>query len=520
MHVVTRCRALVAACFTLAVAPATLIAQAPRVGPAKGTLVVVGGGSMGPEIYSRFIEAAGGPDALIIDVPTAGGDTVYGQDAPGTRGWKAAGAKNVYVLHTKDRKLADSDSFAAIVAKAGGVWFEGGRQFHLWDAYGGTKTERAFHDVLARGGVIGGSSAGASIIGSFMVRGAPSSNNFIMYYPSYEKGFGFLRNTGVDQHVVARERLPDLADSIIPKFPNLLGISEDEGTAWVIKGDTGTIIGRSKAFVYGANVAFDAGKPFLTLFPGDKYDLGARRVIRRALADSPVSEASIDSLFKKYSDPSAGGATILVAQNGSVLLNKAYGIGVQPRYMPSTTVPQFAVGGIREAFNGLCAQLPEAPAPARGGGGGRAGAAPDSNNAGRAGGGGRGAVAPGTPFQNCVNRRVKNAVGMQKTSATAEGEINSNVDELYRLALGLENPRTYTVPVEGGTPRQVDYNRGWTTESYKGVNRVALWGTSGGKRAAFVRMPDQRATIIVLTSDDSFDAKATVDRITDRLLKK
>ena len=80
---------------------------------------------MGPEIYSRFIEAAGGPDALIIDVPTAGGDSTYGQDAPGTRGWKAAGAKNIYVLHTKDRKLADSDSLATIVAKAGGVWFEG-----------------------------------------------------------------------------------------------------------------------------------------------------------------------------------------------------------------------------------------------------------------------------------------------------------------------------------------------------------------------------------------------------------
>ncbi|HEY7396460.1 MAG TPA: hypothetical protein VH559_16505, partial [Gemmatimonadaceae bacterium] len=162
MHVFPRGRAFAAACsavFGFAVAvPAALAGQSPRVGPAKGTVIVVGGGQMGPEIYSRFIEAAGGPDALIIDVPTAGGDSTYGQDAPGTRGWKAAGAKNVYVLHTKDRKLADSDSFAAIVAKAGGVWFEGGRQFHLWDSYGGTKTEKAFHDVLARGGVVGGSS--------------------------------------------------------------------------------------------------------------------------------------------------------------------------------------------------------------------------------------------------------------------------------------------------------------------------------------------------------------------------
>ncbi len=120
--------------------PAVVQAQAPnrspaagepKVGPPRGTVIVVGGGSMGPEIYSQFIEAAGGPDALIIDVPNAGGADSYGQDAPGTRGWKAAGAKNVHVLFTKDRKIADSDSFVAVIKKAGGVWFEGGRQFHL-----------------------------------------------------------------------------------------------------------------------------------------------------------------------------------------------------------------------------------------------------------------------------------------------------------------------------------------------------------------------------------------------------
>jgi cyanophycinase len=491
----------------------------PRVGPAKGTVVVVGGGSMGPEIYSRFIQAAGGPDALIIDVPTAGGDTVYNQDAPGTRGWKLAGAKNVYVLHTKDRKLADSDSFAAIVAKAGGVWFEGGRQFHLWDSYGGTKTEKAFHDVLARGGVVGGSSAGASILGSFMVRGAPSSNNFIMYYPGYEKAFGFLRNTGVDQHVVARERLPDLADSIIPRFPDLLGISEDEGTAWFIRGDTGTIVGRNKAFVYGKNVQNDAGKPFLTLHPGDRYDLAARRVIRRAADDGPLTVAFVDELFKKYSDASSGGATVLVAQDGNVFIDKSYGIGPQAKYMPTTTVPQFNVGGITEVFNALCAQIPVPPPR----GNARGAAAPTDTTAGRAGrGGGRGA-APGTPFQTCVNSRVKSPVGMQKTNATAEGHVLSNVDELYRLALGLENPRTYTrdtSPLQPGqTPNTVDYTRGWSADSYKGVNRLAVWGTPDGKKAAFVRIPDKKATIIVLTNDDSFDAKSVVDKISDRFVR-
>ncbi len=488
-------------------------ASGPTVGPSRGTVIVVGGGSMGPELYSAFIDAAGGPDALIIDVPTAGGDSVYGQNAPGTRGWKQAGAKNVYVVHTTDKKLADSDSFAAIIRRAGGVWFEGGRQFHLVDSYAGTKTEQAFHDVLARGGVVGGSSAGASILGDFLVRGAPSNNNFIMDYPGYEKGFAFLRGVGIDQHVVARERLADLADSIVPKYPNMLAISEDEGTAWVVRGDTATIVGRNKAFVYNGKDATDRGKPFLTLYPGDRYNLATRRVMHRAADDSPVAASVIDSLFKKYVDPSAGGATVLVAQSGKVFVDRSFGIPDQPKYMPTTTVPQFALGGITEVFTALCSQLPEGPA--RGGGGG---GTPDSAGRGQ-GRGGRAAGPPATPFQNCITRRVSTPIGMHKTAATSEGTVQSSVDELYRLSLGLENPRTYsrdTSAAGGGSA--MDLTRGWQSDTYKGVARLAAYGTPDGHRAAFVRIPERRATIIVLTNDDSADAKRIADEITNRLL--
>src|SRR5437868_4291103 len=299
-------------------------AQSTKVGPARGSVLVVGGGSLGPEVLDRFIELAGGPDALIVDVPTAGGDSVYPADWQGTRSLKGAGAKHVVVLHTIDRKLADSDSFAAVLARAGGVWFEGGRQWHLVDSYAGTKTEKAFHDVLARGGVVGGSSAGASILASYLLRGAREGNSIIMA-PDYEEGFGFLRGVAIDQHVVARERLADLADSLMPKHPELLGMSEDEGTAWLVRGDTAEIIGRNKAFVYGGREPNDSGKPFLTLHPGDRYDLGARRVLHRANDESPVSYSFIDSLFRNVT---AGGiaATLLVAQDGKVLVDRAYGI--------------------------------------------------------------------------------------------------------------------------------------------------------------------------------------------------
>jgi cyanophycinase len=471
--------------------------EATKVGPAHGTVIVVGGGSIGSDISSEFLKAAGGPDALIIDVPTASGDTLYSQNTPGARGLRNAGAKNVYVLHTSDRRVADSDSFVAIIKQAHGVWFDGGRHFRLVDSYAGTKTETAFREVLARGGAVGGSSAGATILGDFLVRGAPSENNMIMDYPGYEKGFAYLRGVAIDQHVVARERLADLADSIIPKYPYLLGISEDEGTAWLVRGDTATIVGRNKAFAYNGNDKPDVGKPFLTLYPGDRYNLATRRVTHRAAAESPVSAAFVDNLFRSYSDPTKGGAAVLIAQGGKVYVDRAYGIAPQPKYMPTTTVPQFPLGDLGAVFGALCAQLPEARA---GGAGTEALATPRDS-------------ASLTALQRCLNRRVAPAVGLHKTNATADDRILSDVDELYRFALGLEYPRTFTTDTTS-----FDAKRGWIADKYKGVARLAAYGDTHGRRNAFVRIPDKRTTIILLTNDDSFDAKSAANTISERLI--
>lgn len=479
-------------------APAT-DAQAPRVGPNRGTVVVVGGGTMGPEIYRTFIEAAGGPEALIVIVPNAGGAESYPQDGPGTRGWKAAGARNLFTFFTKDRKVADSDSFVAVLKRAGGVWFEGGRQFRLVDAYAGTKTEVAFREVLARGGVVGGSSAGASILGDFLVRGAPSNNNFIMHYPGYEKGFAYLRNTGVDQHVVARDRLADFADSLLPKFPTLLGISEDEGTAWVIRGDTGTIIGKSKGFVYGGKDPNDPDTPLLTLHPGDRYDLGARRVMRRAHEGTALTPDFVRGLFRKYDDPIAGGAAVLVAQEGRVLVNRAFGIPAQPKYTPRTTVPAFTLGAVAGIFQAICDQLPEPPA--------------------RPAGADTATAAPLTPFQRCVSQRAATPVGLRKTFATAAGEVRSNVDELYRVALGLQQDAyTRAGSNEPGVPRQpIDATRGWEADEVGGAKRYRTFATTNGRRSAFVRIPSREITIIVLTNDEGADARGIADRLLEAM---
>jgi cyanophycinase len=531
-----------AAAALLAAAPVVAQPPAPRVGPPTGSVVVVGGGAQGPEIYARFIELAGGPDALIIDVPTAGGDSVYPPNWRGKRGLEAAGARNVVVLHTIDRAVADADSFVAPIRRAGGVWFEGGRQWHLVDSYAGTRTERAFHDVLARGGVVGGTSAGASILASYLLRGARAGNAIIMA-PGYEQGFGFLRGVAIDQHVVARERLRDLADSLLPRRPDLLGLSEDEGTAWVVRGDTAEIIGRNKAFVYGGADPNDPGKPFLTLRPGDRYDLGARRVLRRAIAGSPLSEAFVDSLFRA----TAAGrqATVLVAQEGRVLVDKSYGVPDQhPKYLPTTTVPNFPLGGLADPINALAARLLARDGKLRldeplGDGAGLTVGQYLAHERPAADGARQLAALlsqrDGAAYPRLLTRRVLSPVGAGKTVATDDGQLQSNVDELYRLALGLESARTFgrdsagsaaSAPVGGRSADSagaapvggVDETLGWRVDRWRGAPRLSAFGTDAGKRNAFVRIPSRRVSVIVLTDGDDVDARRIAERITERLL--
>ena len=103
-------------------------------GPVNGALVVVGGGPLDEVILQRFIDLAGGPEAIIVVVPTAGGRESYNEDSGGAGQLRKYGATNVTVLHTNDRKIADTDAFVQPLLAAKAVWFGGGRQWRLVDA--------------------------------------------------------------------------------------------------------------------------------------------------------------------------------------------------------------------------------------------------------------------------------------------------------------------------------------------------------------------------------------------------
>ena len=243
------------------------------VGPPKGSLVIVGGGIRDLGILRKFIDLAGGPDVPIVVIPTAGGAAEYGQDWPGLQIFRDAGARNLTVLHTVDPKVADTEAFVQPLKSARGVFFWEGRQWRITDAYMNTRTHREVTAVLDRGGVVGGSSAGASAQGSFLMRGDTKGSDIII--GDHTQGLGFMRNTGIDQHVLVRNREWDMLE-VLKVYPDLLGIGLDENTAIVVQQDQLEVIGQSYMLVYDNRKHIPPNGGFYFLKAGDRFDLAKR----------------------------------------------------------------------------------------------------------------------------------------------------------------------------------------------------------------------------------------------------
>jgi len=253
-------------------APGQARTQATKAsGPPKGSLLIIGGGKMGPEIGQAGRQLSGGADAHWVYIPTAA-ENVADMQPPGNL---IASGASVTTLHTWDRKRADSEAFVAPLLQATAVYFGGGRQWRIVDAYGGTRTEREIRGVLDRGGLIAGTSAGATIQGSYLVRGSPEGNGIVMAQ-GHERGFGYVQNVAIDQHVLARGRANDMAQ-VVAAHPGLLGISIDEGTAALVQKNTLTVLGRSVILI--TDGAMHDGKTYYTLPAGSRFDLATWAVI-------------------------------------------------------------------------------------------------------------------------------------------------------------------------------------------------------------------------------------------------
>ncbi len=258
-----------------------------NISPKTGTLFIGRGSISSDSLIKTFIKLAGGNDAAIVVIPTADGGDKYDNNVGAAGRMRKLGATNVSILHTTNRDIANTDSFVKPLVHANAVWFGGGRQWRLVDAYANTKTEKMLWNILERNGVIGGSSAGATIQGSYLVRGDTKDNQIMM--GDHQVGFGFMKNVAIDQHVLARNRQFDMFE-ILKSHPELLGIGIDENTAIIVRGNQFEVVGESYVLVYDGTFWSNEGivlknlpdksNLFYFLSKGEKYDLLNRKIIK------------------------------------------------------------------------------------------------------------------------------------------------------------------------------------------------------------------------------------------------
>jgi len=213
----------------------------------KGKLIIIGGGSIPDSLFSFFANYIGGKDQPIVYIPTATTDEEYIQKGEHLIKFSSRGFTNLSTIHTRNKKEADDPKNIALMRNAKGLYFGGGDQQLIADAYAGTKLYDEFIALLNRGGVIMGTSAGATIMGSLMVGGDARDDISKKY--AFNPAFSFMTNTALDQHVLARNRQFDLIP-VIEHYPGTLGIGMDESTAIIVEAGQFKVWGISYAMLY------------------------------------------------------------------------------------------------------------------------------------------------------------------------------------------------------------------------------------------------------------------------------
>ena len=249
----------------------------------KGKLIIIGGGSIPDSLFSFFANYIGGKDQPIVYIPTATTDEEYIQKGEHLIKFSSRGFTNLSTIHTRNKKEADDPKNIALMRNAKGLYFGGGDQQLIANAYAGTKLYDEFIALLNRGGVIMGTSAGATIMGSLMVGGDARDDISKKY--AFNPAFSFMTNTALDQHVLARNRQFDLIP-VIEHYPGTLGIGMDESTAIIVEAGQFKVWGNSYAMLYDPKDWAEQKKkwgavlkPFKMMASGSSFNFVTREII-------------------------------------------------------------------------------------------------------------------------------------------------------------------------------------------------------------------------------------------------
>ena len=260
----------------------------------RGHLLLIGGGERPPEVMRAFVRLAGGPSAPIVLIPTASEDPTAGPEraAEFRDQWECT---DVTVLEVRSCADASRPDYVAAVERARGIYFLGGDQTRIVNAFDGSPLLAAIERAFAGGAALGGTSAGTACMSALMITGEGDFDVVEADNVELWPGLGFFAGVIVDQHFVARRRQNRLF-SVILEHPDLVGVGVDEETAaWVRPDGTFEVLGRGTVTVIDAGDAAVVRAPGAVghdvlgghglrvdlLVAGDAYSIPARTVVPR-----------------------------------------------------------------------------------------------------------------------------------------------------------------------------------------------------------------------------------------------
>jgi len=202
------------------------------------------------------------------------------------------GVRHVYKLDVQSREDAKSERSLRVLDGATAVFFTGGDQLKITSQIGLSPVCQRIQEIYESGGLVAGTSAGASVMTeTMMVGGDGEASHRLGGHLVLAPGLGLIRGIIVDQHFAERGRLGRLLGAIAQN-PRILGVGVDENTAVIIERDSNLrVIGEGGVYIIDgssvsfSNVAEEQKERTLSIFDvnlhllsqGDTYDCESRR---------------------------------------------------------------------------------------------------------------------------------------------------------------------------------------------------------------------------------------------------
>ena len=200
------------------------------------------------------------------------------------------GVAELVELYVHERGDTLDGRMDAVLADAAGVFFTGGDQLRISSQIAGTPVEDAVRAIRARGGIVAGTSAGASVMSETMLVRGPGSTSHRIGDLHMAPGLGLMPHIIIDQHFAERGRIGRLLGAVAQN-PRVLGVGVDEDTAILVEGTAFRVLGSGAVTVVDglgvthSNIAEARPERTLSmhdvrlhvLASGDSFDLERRR---------------------------------------------------------------------------------------------------------------------------------------------------------------------------------------------------------------------------------------------------